>query len=227
MVSAADVPPGELIAAVKEDLKKSIKMPEWARFVKTGAGRLRPPEQEDWWWTRAAAILRQVYLHGPVGVSRLRTTFGNRKDRGVKPERTYKAGGKIIREILKQLEGLGYIKKGKKGREITSQGQSYLDKKVPGFGRKPEVKEEPKEERVEVPKEKKPEPKKEEKKPEAKKVEKAPEPKKAAAPKKKVKEAPKKREAAPKKAAKPKKKAKTETPKKKAAKKVKGAGKSR
>ncbi len=168
MVSAADVPADELIEAVKVDLKKSIKMPEWAKFVKTGAGRQRPPQQEDWWWTRAAAILRQVYLHSPVGVSRLRTAYGNRKDRGVKPEKTTKAGGKIIREILKQLEGLGYVKKTKKGREITPKGQSYLDKKIPGFGReeekekpeketkpKKEVKEKQPEKKIEAPKEEK------------------------------------------------------------------------
>jgi small subunit ribosomal protein S19e len=187
MVSAADVPPEELIATVKVDLKKSIKMPAWAKFVKTGAGRQRPPEQEDWWWTRAASILRKVYLYGPVGVNRLRTAFGGRADRGVKPEKTVKAGGKIIREILKQLEGLGYIKKTKKGREITPKGQSYLDKRVPGFGKA----------KAESPKDVKPEPKPEEKtkegkKPEPKKKAESPKEKKSPKEKEPMKETPKK-----------------------------------
>jgi small subunit ribosomal protein S19e len=130
MVSAIDVSADRLIGAVSEDLKKDIKMPEWATFVKTGAGRQRPPQQEGWWWTRAAAVLRKVYVNGPVGVNRLRTAYGGRSDRGVRPEKTVKAGGKILREILKQLEGLGYVKNGKKGREITPKGQSYLDNKA-------------------------------------------------------------------------------------------------
>ena len=130
MVSAADIPADQLISAVSTDLKKSIKMPEWADFVKTGPGRQRPPEEEGWWFTRAASILRKVYLNGPVGINRLRTWYGNKKDRGVRPGRHYKAGGKIIREILNQLESLEYIKKTKMGREITPKGQSYLDTKV-------------------------------------------------------------------------------------------------
>ncbi len=127
MVTVYDVPAWELIAEVKEDLKKKIKMPDWAKFVKTSPDRERPPMQEDWWWIRAASILRKVYIDGPVGVSRLRTWYGGRKDRGVKPEHKYKASGKIIRVILQQLEELGLVKKTKKGRVVTPQGQSYLD----------------------------------------------------------------------------------------------------
>jgi small subunit ribosomal protein S19e len=128
MVSAIDVHPQKLIELVKEDFKKDVPAPEWAQFVKTGAGRQKAPEQADWWQTRAAAILRKVYADGPVGVNRLRTVYGSKKNRGVRPAKTYKAGGKIIREILKQLEKLGYVKNTKKGREITPSGQSYLDK---------------------------------------------------------------------------------------------------
>ena len=138
MVSVSDVPADKVIDAVKADLKKELKVPEWAQFVKTGPNRQRPPQQDDWWWTRAASMLRKVYIDGPVGVSRLRTWYGGKKDRGVKPEKTMKAGGKIIREMLKQLEGLGYIKTSKKGRELTPKGQSYLDaaaKKVSGVGK--------------------------------------------------------------------------------------------
>ena len=128
MASVYDVPADSLIEKVKEDLKGKIKMPEWAAYVKTGHGRQRPPEQDDWWWIRAASVLRSIYLRGPVGVNRLRTKYGNRKDMGVRPERSAKAAGKIIRTILQQLESLGYVEKTKRGRKITSQGQSYLDK---------------------------------------------------------------------------------------------------
>jgi len=138
MVSARDVPPDKLINLVKEDLKKKIKMPDWAKFVKTSADRQRPPVQEDWWWIRAASILRKVYMDGPVGVSRLRTWYGGKKDRGVRGGKKYKASGKIIRTILQQLEELGFVKIEKgKGRVITPEGQRYLDsmaKKVRGVG---------------------------------------------------------------------------------------------
>ena len=127
MVTVFDVPADALIEVVKEDLKKRIEMPSWAKFVKTGRNRQRPPTQEDWWWIRAASILRKVYIDGPVGVSRLRTWYGGRKDRGVRPDKRYKASGKIIRTILQQLEKIGFVKKEKSGRVITPEGKSYLD----------------------------------------------------------------------------------------------------
>ncbi len=132
-----DVPADALIQAVAQDLKNKIEMPQWAKFVKTGPHRERPPEQPDWWWIRAASILRRVFIDGPVGVERLRTWYGGRKDFGVAPEHHVDAGGKIIRTILQQLESLGFVEKTPKGRRITPKGQKYLDnmaKKVSGSG---------------------------------------------------------------------------------------------
>jgi small subunit ribosomal protein S19e len=102
-------------------------MPDWARFVKTGPSRERPPQQADWWHIRGASILRKVYLEGR-GVSRLRKEYSGRKNRGHKPEHTFPGSGKIVRTLLKQLEGEGLlkIKKGK-GRVITPLGQKFLD----------------------------------------------------------------------------------------------------
>ncbi|MBR9680084.1 MAG: 30S ribosomal protein S19e [Candidatus Altiarchaeota archaeon] len=128
MVTVYDVPADELIELVQTDLKKKIKMPEWAGFVKTGPGRQRQPQQDGWWWVRAASILRRIYVDGPVGVGRLRTWYGGRKDRGVRTSKTYKAGGKIIRFHLQELEKIGMIQiKDKKGRIITAAGQKYMD----------------------------------------------------------------------------------------------------
>ncbi len=137
MATVYDVYPLELIEEVAKRLKeKGIEMPEWAKFVKTGSGRERPPEQDNWWQIRAAAILRQIYIKGPIGVSRLRTKYGNRKNRGHSPEKHYKGSGKIIRTILQQLEKAGLVKqveirKGNvlyKGRVVTDEGRSFLDK---------------------------------------------------------------------------------------------------
>ena len=119
-----------LVAALAEKLKEKMEMPEWAKFVKTGAHVERPPLQQDWWYLRAASVLRKVYLDGPVGVERLRTFYGKKKNLGHRPSHFRKAGGKIIRTILQQLESLGYVKQAegkRKGRVITPEGQKFVD----------------------------------------------------------------------------------------------------
>ncbi len=129
-----DVPQNELIEKVAEELKAQpeIKAPEWARFVKTGMHKERPPVRSDWWYVRAAAVLKSVARLGPVGTSKLRTKYGGRKNRGVASEHTYKGSGNIIRKILQQLEKAGLLKQAQKGvhkgRVITPKGKSLLDK---------------------------------------------------------------------------------------------------
>ncbi|MFT4309849.1 MAG: 30S ribosomal protein S19e [Candidatus Woesearchaeota archaeon] len=124
--------PNDLITKLAEELKKTdnIKAPEWSYYVKTGHGKDRQPSQYDWWYLRSAAILRKVALRGPIGTEKLRTLYGNRKDRGYKTEKFVKAGGSIVRTILKQLEAEGLLKqdqKGvRKGRVITEKGRSLL-----------------------------------------------------------------------------------------------------
>jgi len=135
MVTAYDVPGDKLVEALAEELKKfpEIKPPEWAKFVKTSPANERPPDDppEVWWYLRAASILRQVYLHGPVGVERLRTRYGGIQKAGYEPGRFVKGSGKIIRTILQQLEKAGLIKwvdMGKrKGRVVTPKGQALVD----------------------------------------------------------------------------------------------------
>jgi len=129
-MSVFDVDAQKLIERLKEELKKfpEIKIPHWAKFVKNSAGNERPPEQKDFWYIRAASILRRLYIDGPVGVSRLRTYYGRRKKRGRRPEKFYKASGKIIRVILQQLEKTGLVQKVNGGRALTPKGRSLLDK---------------------------------------------------------------------------------------------------
>jgi len=129
MVGVYDVSPSDLINALKEELKKNEKMkaPDWSIFAKSGSHKERPPQQPDFWYIRGASILRKVYTKGPIGVSRLRTEYGGKKNRGTKPERHRKASGSIVRELLQQLEASGYIQKGKKGRTVTPAGQKFLD----------------------------------------------------------------------------------------------------
>lgn len=128
MATAYDVDTSKLITAAAEELKKinEIKPPVWAPFVKTGAHRERIPYEEDWWYMRTASLLRRVYFR-PIGISRLRTIYGGRKHRGYKPEKFCRGSGAILRKALQQLEQAGFVKKSKKGREITAKGQKFLD----------------------------------------------------------------------------------------------------
>jgi len=132
MITVKDVPAGKLIPALAEELKKfgNIKMPESIRYVKSGVSSERPPTQPDFWYLRAAAILRRIYISGPVGAQRLRTVFGTKRRRGHKPGHHRKAGGKIIRTMLQQLEAEGLIEKTekpKKGRIVSPKGRKFLD----------------------------------------------------------------------------------------------------
>ena len=132
MATIYDKDTNELIAKASEELKKVIKAPEWAQFVKTGVHKERPPVEKDWFYKRAAAILRSDYIKGPIGTNKLRIKYGGRKNRGYAPEKFYRGSGNIIRKALQQLEEAGLIKKAEKGvhkgRMITPKGKSFLDK---------------------------------------------------------------------------------------------------
>lgn len=134
MTTMYDVDAQNLILKAAEELKKipEIKAPAWAAFVKTGMHKERPPVNDDWWYMRTASVLRTIYRLGPIGVSKLRTKYGGKKNRGVKKEHFYRGSGNILRKSLQQLEKAGLVKfaeKGvHKGRVITPKGRSFLDK---------------------------------------------------------------------------------------------------
>ena len=131
MTTVYDVSAARLIDAAKKEMKKlkEIEPPEWSKYIKTGAHKERPPVDSEWWWTRCAAVLRSIYMKGPVGVTRLRTKYGGRRNCGSKPEKFRKGSGKIIRTCLQQLEKAELIKKqGTRGRVVTAKGKSFLDK---------------------------------------------------------------------------------------------------
>jgi len=131
MATIYDADANVLIEKAANELKKSIKAPEWSAYVKTGVHKERPPEDRDWWYKRAAAVLRKVYMLGPVGTNKLRVKYGGKKNRGFKPERFYPGSGKVIRTILQQLEKEKFIvqqQKGlHKGRVVTGKGKKFLD----------------------------------------------------------------------------------------------------
>lgn len=129
MTTVYDVPADKLIEKTAEALAEntSVNPPDWAMFVKTGVHNERPPEQANWWYLRAASLLRRVYIDGPVGTQRLRSFYGGKKNRGVRPGKKMPSGGAIIRTILKQLQDAGYVESKPQGRIISAQGRSFID----------------------------------------------------------------------------------------------------
>jgi len=117
-----------LAAAIKKI--PQFKAPEWAMFVKSGVAKQRVPQDDDFWYVRTASILRQLYVHGVVGVSRLKTRYGSKKNRGKRPDKFRKASGKIIRTILQQAEAAELVEKvlvRQFGRRLTQKGRDFLD----------------------------------------------------------------------------------------------------
>lgn len=128
-----DVSQNEIVKKLAEKLKANpnIKSPEWAAYVKTGVSKERPPVNSDWWYFRTASVLLRIYKKGPIGVNKLRTLYGDKKNRGVKPEKFFKASGNILRKVLQQLDKSGLTKQAQvgtfKGRIITKEGKMILE----------------------------------------------------------------------------------------------------
>jgi len=130
MTTVNDVPAGELIEKLAKILVdyEQIKPPEWASFVKTGRNREKAPIRSDWWHVRAAAVLRKIYVKGPIGIERLAAEYGGKCDHGSAPFHAVRGSRSIARELLKQLENSDLIKKERgAGRAITPKGQSIMD----------------------------------------------------------------------------------------------------
>lgn len=128
MVTALEVEPNKLLEKAAEKLKTmKIEKPSFVGFVKASPSGERPPEQDNFWYIRCASILRQAYVRGNIGVNKLRTHYGGRQNRGVRPSHNKKAGGKTIRKAMQILEKVGFIAKQKKGRMLTPKGRKFLD----------------------------------------------------------------------------------------------------
>ncbi|RLF28700.1 MAG: 30S ribosomal protein S19e [Thermoplasmata archaeon] len=130
MTTVYDVPAKDLIDAVTKKLQseKAIVPPEWSSFVRTGIPRENPPMEKNWWYTRCASILRKIYINNGIGVERLRSEYGGKRDRGSKPYHARSGSGAIVRKALQQLEKAGLVMKIRgKGRVLTPKGRSFLD----------------------------------------------------------------------------------------------------
>lgn len=124
----------KLAEALKEI--PEFKAPEWVAYVKSSSSKARPIDDPDFWHKRAASILKQIYGKKVVGVNRLRTRYGSKKNRGHAPAKFKKSGGKIIRTILQQADKAGFteiaqsirgVRKKKPGRQLTEKGKKFLE----------------------------------------------------------------------------------------------------
>jgi len=132
MPTPMDVPSDQLLDKLSKFLKENVgevSPPNWASTAKTGSHTERPPSNPDWWYSRCASLLRKLYLHGPVGIARLRVEYGGRLRHGTHIEHSRVAGGSAIREPLQQLQKAGFVSvEGKKGRKLTAEGVSLLNR---------------------------------------------------------------------------------------------------
>lgn len=132
MPNPLDVPSDVLIDRLSRFLKENVgdvTPPSWSLTAKTGSHKERPPSNYDWWYVRCASLLRKLYLHGPVGIARLRVEYGGRLRKGTHIEHNRASGGSSIREPLQQLQKAGFISvEAKKGRKLTAEGISLLNK---------------------------------------------------------------------------------------------------
>ena len=136
MTTAYDVPADLLIERATDALKASGKVtpPEWAPYVRTGPHTEKAPTQPDWWFRRLAAVLRKVYVMGPIGSERLSAEFGGKRDDGSAPYHPVRGSGSVTRECLQQLEALGLVTKAEaRGRKVTPAGQKMLDNLAHGI----------------------------------------------------------------------------------------------
>ena len=142
-----DVPSSQFINALADYFKEKniIKVPKYAPLVKTSKSNDCEPISQDYIYYRAAAICRKLYLTKSknLGVGSLRSMFSKKQRRGSQPPRTFRAGGKIIRELVIQLKGKEYNdnygqneEETDKGLHLTKKGRSELDKIAAGLMKK-------------------------------------------------------------------------------------------
>ena len=130
MITPNDVPSSKLVNKLARYLKENVDAvtpPSWASMAKTGTHVEKQPQDPDWWYVRSASLLRKIYIHGPIGIEKLRADYGGRKNYGVKPAHAAKSSGSTVRKALQQLETAGFVETFKpRGRRMTRQGRKLL-----------------------------------------------------------------------------------------------------
>ena len=130
VVTVKDVEPAVFISAFAQHLKRQgrFELPKWNDIVKTGVSRELAPYDPDWLYTRAASLIRKVYIRSGSGVGGFSKVYGKAKRRGTQTNTWNTGSRKIIRYCLIQLQGMDLIEEDENGgRRITKEGQRELD----------------------------------------------------------------------------------------------------
>ena len=142
-----DVPSAKFINELATFFKEKniIKVPKYAALVKCSRANDCEPISPDYIYYKAAAICRKLYLSKSknLGVGSLRSMFSKKQRRGSQPPKSFRSGGKIIRDLVIQLKAKDYIENyGKEedennhGLHLTKTGRSELDKIAAGLMKK-------------------------------------------------------------------------------------------
>ena len=143
-----DVPSAKFINELATFFKEKniIKVPKYAALVKCSRANDCEPISQDYIYYKAAAICRKLYLSKSknLGVGSLRSMFSKKQRRGSQPPKTFRSGGKIIRDLVIQLKAKEYIDNYGKNEEdatdhglyLTKTGRSELDKIAAGLMKK-------------------------------------------------------------------------------------------
>jgi small subunit ribosomal protein S19e len=105
-----------------------MEVQTWVDIVKTASYKELAPYDPDWFYIRAASMARKLYVSGNMGVGAFRKNYSGAKNDGVCRHHYAIGSGSVARSILKQLEAVGVVEKGPKGRRITPSGQRDLDR---------------------------------------------------------------------------------------------------
>jgi small subunit ribosomal protein S19e len=130
MTHVTDVPPAAFLPRLAAELRSrnAVSPPTWAAFAKTGVHKQRAPVDPEWWYLRSASVLRKIYLKRAIGVTRLSSEYGGKRDRGSAPYHAREGSRSVAREIVQQLEKAGLLQPYKgRGRRVTASGQKLLD----------------------------------------------------------------------------------------------------
>jgi small subunit ribosomal protein S19e len=125
----------KLAKHLEED--KNMSPPMEADYIKTSHARERPPVETNWYYTRAASILRKLYMEEVKhpkraekgkGVTWFAKAYGTSKNNGHKPSHRVEAARGLLRRALQSLESMDYVARTSLGaRRLSNTGVAELE----------------------------------------------------------------------------------------------------
>merc|ERR1712178_326413 len=113
-----------------KDVSANEWIVEFAKHLKKGNKIAQP----DWLYTRAAAVMRKLYLRPYRGVAFLANEFGGKRRNGVARKHHARGTRKCIRYVLSELERVNLVEMDSKDkddiqrRRVTAKGQTDMNR---------------------------------------------------------------------------------------------------